>query len=67
MNSETLFNPVFISILHQPERFYECSLVCDRNYCNVVHFDKEEKSHEMFARLMREARCPCLWMSVAVL
>jgi hypothetical protein len=44
-----------------------CSLVCDRNYCNVMHFDKEEQSHEMFARLMREARCPCLWMSVAVL
>jgi hypothetical protein len=47
--------------------YLSCSLVCDRNYCEVVHFDKEEQSFEMFARLMREVRCACLWMSVAVL
>jgi hypothetical protein len=47
--------------------FLSCSLVCDWNYCDVVHFDKEEQSPEMpFARLMREVRCACLWMSVAV-
>ena len=31
-------------------QFLPCSLVCDRNYCDVVYFDKEEQSPEMFKR-----------------